>query len=117
MNGNCTDEELNESVDMYLKRCHEVELDVIGITDHNFIGMRFLEGLISRNRMIAEEVGRDPLVIFPGFEIEISQGNGVHLLCLYGPSTPLRFIDDKVTALGLHYTGRTNDGKILPSPC
>ncbi|MDO6655000.1 TrlF family AAA-like ATPase [Anaerobacillus sp. 1_MG-2023] len=113
--GDSTKEELLQSVDSYLRRCHEVELDIIGVTDHNFIGREYLELLIDRNKRISEEVGRNPLTIFPGFEIEVSQGLGVHLLCLFDPSTPLDYIDELVSSFGLFKHSRVENGNILPA--
>lgn len=115
IDGNSNEEGIIESVDMYLKRCHEEELEVIGITDHNFIGRHYLQKLIERNQIVAKELNRNPLTIFPGFEIEISQGNGVHFLCLFDPSTPLQIIDDIVTQLGLPSSRRVEANRILPS--
>ncbi|GMO01642.1 TrlF family AAA-like ATPase [Parageobacillus thermoglucosidasius] len=115
LKGEYTEEELINSVDLYLKRCHEVGLHVIGITNHNFIGRRYLEKLIERNKEVARELQKPPLIIFPGFEIEISQGLGVHLLCLFDPKTPLDHIDDMVTRLGIPKTERVKNGNITPS--
>lgn len=115
VNGNSTREELIHSVDLYLKRCHEVGLDIIGVTDHNFIGREYLELLINRNNRISVECGRNPLTIFPGFEIEVSQGLGVHLLCLFDPSTPLDYIDELVSSFGLFKHSRVENGNILPA--
>jgi hypothetical protein len=109
-----TEEKLNESVDLYLKRCHEVGLNVIGITDHNFIGKDYLKKLIERNRIVARMLGKEPLIIFPGFEVEISQGLGVHLLCLFDCDTPLDAIDDMVTELGLPKRKRIIGNTIAP---
>lgn len=114
--GNPTDEQVNQSVDLYLKRCHEVGLQVIGITDHNFIGKSYLKRLIERNSEVARSLGKDPLVIFPGFEVEISQGLGVHLLCLFECDTPLDVIDEMVTQLGLPSRSRVNNNAIVPLP-
>lgn len=114
--GNSNEKEIEESVDMYLRRCHETNLDVIGITDHNFLGKGYLKKLQERNPTIAREYERKELIIFPGFEIEISTGNGVHLLCLFDPSTDLDDIEDIVTHLGLPRNERTNGSKIIPSP-
>lgn len=115
LSGEPSQEELTDSVDQYLRRCHNVELEIIGITDHNFIGRNYLQKLIERNRIIAHEVGRDPLIIYPGFEIEIAQGNGVHMLCLFDPSTSLQVIDEIVTYLGLPTNRRVQAGRILPA--
>jgi ABC-type lipoprotein export system ATPase subunit len=114
LSGNIDREELINSVDLYLKRCHEVGLEVIGITDHNFIGMEYLQMLQERNGKVASELNRDPITIFPGFEIEIAQGLGVHLLCLFDPNTSLDEINDLVTELGLPKNQRVINGAIKP---
>ncbi|MFB5198533.1 TrlF family AAA-like ATPase [Neobacillus sp. KR4-4] len=107
-------EKLNESVDLYLKRCHDVGLNVIGVTDHNFIGKEYLKGLIERNKIVANRLGKEPLVIFPGFEVEIAQGLGVHILCLFDCDTPIDAIDEMVTELGLPSRSRVIDNAIRP---
>lgn len=99
------EEELQDKARQYLRRCHEEELDVIGVTDHNFCAhrdarKRFLAHLIEQNETVAEEVGREPLWIFPGFEVDISY----HVLCLFEPvgkSSRLEGICDVLTKLGL----------------
>jgi len=109
-----TDAQLNESVDLYLKRCHEVGLNVIGVTDHNFIGKDYLKRLMERNGIVAGMLEREPLIIFPGFEVEISQGLGVHVLCLFDCDTPLDAIDEMVTELGLPSRRRVIGNAIAP---
>lgn len=98
------EEDLQEKARRYLKRCHEVGLDVIGVTGHNFCNhrnerLRFLTHLIEQNATVAQETGRAPLWIFPGFEVDI----GYHMLCLFPPlerSTGLDRICDVLTELG-----------------
>lgn len=73
-----------EKARVFLNRCHELELDIIGITDHNFSQKTdprdwFLTHLVEQNKDVAKAVGRAPLVIFPGFEVDI----GYHVLCLF----------------------------------
>lgn len=68
----------------FLKRCHELELDALGITDHNFSQKTdprdwFLTHLVEQNKSVAADQGRNPLIIFPGFEVDI----GYHVLCLF----------------------------------
>lgn len=100
------EQDLQEKARRYLRRCHEVGLDVIGVTDHNFCGhrehrRRFLTHLIEQNKTVAEEVGRSPLWIFPGFEVDI----GYHVLCLFPPiqktSPGLDRLCNVLTHLGL----------------
>src|SRR5712692_5641731 len=78
-----TQSDLQEKARTYLRRCHEVGLEVIGITDHNFSNEQqqqdwFISHLIWQNASVAAEVGRSPLTIFPRFELDIDY----HLLCL-----------------------------------
>lgn len=109
-------EELIRSVDLYLTRCHEVGLEVVCITDHNFIGIDYLKALKDRNVNIANQLQKQPLVIFPGFEVEISQGLGIHLLCIFEENKSLHDIDDIVTQLGLPRSERVRNGNIVPLP-
>jgi DNA repair ATPase RecN len=121
------EQDLQEKARSYLRRCHEVGLEVIGVTDHNFCGHRiqrerFLAHLIEQNRPVAEELGKASLVIFPGFEVDI----GFHVLCLFPPvrkSAALDVVCDVLTELGLRPDRRFNsqgpddlrrDGNYLP---
>lgn len=108
--------DLQEKARRYLRRCHEIELEVIAVTDHNFSSRTnerewFLSHLIQQNGTVAEEVGRAPLIIFPGFELDI----GYHMLCLFEPRTPLRELSTCLTTLGLAPEARFQDGR--PVPC
>lgn len=105
--------DLQEKARRYLRRCHEVGLEVIGVTDHNFCGhrehrKRFLTHLIEQNRTVAGELGRNPLWIFPGFEVDI----GYHVLCLFPPlrkaDPGLDRVCDVLTHLGLRPENRFN---------
>lgn len=109
-----TQEQLINSVDLYLKRCYEIDLNIICVTDHNFIGRAYLEMMQERNRVIARQVEKEEIVIFPGFEIEISQGLGVHLLCIFNYDKSLQDIDDLVSNIGLIRNRRVIDGNIVP---
>lgn len=103
---------------VYLKRCHEAGLEVIGVTDHNFSSRTnhrewFLTHLIEQNKTVAEEVGRAPLVILPGFEADI----GYHVLCLFDPvkkGADLGRISDVLSTLGLAPSARFNGGAPAP---
>ena len=103
-------EELQDKARQYLRRCHEEELDVIGVTDHNFCSHRvdrhrFLAHLIEQNKTVAEELGRQPLWIFPGFEVGIPY----HALCLFNPVAKGAHLDqicDILTELGLRLDSR-----------
>jgi hypothetical protein len=114
--GNPRDEaDLQDKARQFLRRCHEVDLEVIAVTDHNFAAHAierdlFLTHLIQQNRTVAREVSRDPLVIFPGFEVDI----GFHLLCIFEPGTPLLQVSDQLTTLGLPPPARFVSGRPAP---
>ena len=66
----------------FLERCHELGLEMVGITDHNFSQQKeprdwFLTHLVEQNKSVAKTLGRAPIAIFPGFEVDI----GYHVLC------------------------------------
>lgn len=109
---------IQEKARIFLKRCHELELDVIGITDHNFSQKTdprdwFLTHLVEQNKGVAKSVERSPLVIFPGFEVDI----GYHVLCLFPAvtnSSDLLSCNENLTRLGLSSSQRFSNG--LPAP-
>lgn len=93
-----------EVAKLYLKQCHEVGLEVVGVTDHNFAispDHSFVKYLRQENGNVASELGRAPLIIFPGFEIEADVGTGHHVVCLFPPETDLQTIDSRLTTCGL----------------
>lgn len=84
---------IQEKAKRFLRRCHELELQMVGITDHNFSERSeprewFLTHLVEQNRSVAKELEREPLAIFPGFEVDI----GYHVLCLFQPAKKQRDI-------------------------
>ncbi|MBF0308073.1 MAG: hypothetical protein HQL56_00905 [Magnetococcales bacterium] len=96
--GTFDETDVQEKARKFLIRCHETGLHLIGVTDHNFSARDahrdwFLSHLIEQNEPVAESVGRDPLTIFPGFEVDI----GYHLVCLFPPvkkSEDLKKLDE-----------------------
>lgn len=108
------EESIQESARVYLRRCHELGLEVIGVTDHNFIRETdhrkwFLTHLIEQNDTVSQEVKKPPLVIFPGFEVDI----GYHVLCLFEPvkkGKDLSFLSELITQWGLPI-GNRFDGR------
>ncbi|MEO8767343.1 MAG: hypothetical protein ABI363_03240, partial [Nitrosospira sp.] len=109
---------IQEAARVYLRRCHELDLEVIGVTDHNFSQKTepqdwFLTHLIQQNKAVARLLGRSPLYIFPGFEVDI----GYHVLCLFAPATKIshvRRINMLLTKLGLTENQRFRNG--CPEP-
>lgn len=100
----------------FLRRCHELELDVVGITDHNFSNLEdhrdwFLTHLVEKNKAVATELGRQPLWILPGFEVDI----GYHVLCLFEPARSVRNLQEvnrTLTQLGLREGDRYQNGTL-----
>lgn len=105
---------IQEKARIFLTRCHELKLDVIGITDHNFSQKTdprdwFLTHLVEQNKRVAREVGRNPLVIFPGFEVDI----GYHVLCLFPTAKKQMQLEEcnrYLTKLGLSEPERFSSG-------
>ena len=88
INGTACELDIQEKAKRFLRRCHELDLEVVGITDHNFSEKAdprdwFLTHLVEQNKSVARELNRAPLYIFPGFEVDI----GYHVLCLFEPAT------------------------------
>ena len=67
---------LQEIARAYRRRCHEVGLELIGVTDHNFSQKTdprdwLLTHLVEQNKSVARHLGRTPLHILPGFDGDI----------------------------------------------
>lgn len=118
VDGQPSESGIQEKARIFLRRCHALELDVIGVTDHNFSDKAeprdwFLTHLVEQNQAVAREVGRQPLAILPGFEVDI----GYHVLCLFEPakdSSDLRQVSNTLTTLGLPEGGRFEQGRPRP---
>lgn len=106
---------IQEKAKRFLRRCHELDLEIVGITDHNFSDRSeprdwFLTHLVEQNRSVAREMQRNPLAIFPGFEVDI----GYHVLCLFQPAKKQRDIQRLnmiLTKLGLAENERFRAGE------
>ncbi|WP_031364362.1 TrlF family AAA-like ATPase [Caballeronia sordidicola] len=109
---------LQEIACLFLRRCHDLELELIGVTDHNFsqkVEPRdwFLTHLVEQNRSVAKALGRRPLHILPGFEVDI----GYHVLCLFAPAIKMshvRRVNMILAKLGLVETQRFRAGQPQP---
>lgn len=91
--GEPDESDIQEKAKIFLRRCHELHLEIIGITDHNFSEKTnprdwFLTHLVEQNKSVSKELGREPITILPGFEVDI----GYHILCLFEPATRARDI-------------------------
>jgi len=109
---------LQEVARAYLRRCHEVGLELIGVTDHNFSQKTeprdwFLTHLVEQNKSVAKEVGRPALHILPGFEVDI----GYHVLCLFEPAKKASHVwrvNSLLCKLGLNENERVRQGRLMP---
>ncbi|WP_312373781.1 TrlF family AAA-like ATPase [Stutzerimonas nitrititolerans] len=110
--------EISSKARTFLKRCHDLELQIIGITDHNFSGHTdprdwFLTHLLEQNKSVARELGREPIYILPGFEVDI----GYHVLCLFEPTgkaKDLERVNKVLIQLGLTEAQRFTKGEPTP---
>ncbi len=71
--------------------CKRNEIEVIGVTDHHCVSSA--AGLIA----VAKEAG---ISVFPGFEAMAK--DGVHILCLFDPSTGPEMLGRYLGACGIH---------------
>ena len=109
---------LQELARIYLRRCHEVGLELIGVTDHNFSQKTdprdwFLTHLVEQNKSVARELGCQPLQILPGFEVDI----GYHVLCLFEPAKKASHVwrvNRLLCKLGLDENERFRQGRPMP---
>lgn len=74
----------------YLAAAHERGVRLVGITEHNDVSW------IDDLRYAARGLG---MYLLPGFEVETSEG--IHVLCLFDPDTPLADLEDTLAQLGL----------------
>lgn len=118
VDGTHDESEIQEKALIYLRYCHALNLEVVGITDHNFSDKTdsrdwFITHLVEQNKAVAQELNRLPLYILPGFEVDI----GFHVLCLFKPAkkrSHLRRISQILTKLGLSENQRFK--KACPEP-
>lgn len=94
----------------FAQACHEAGLDVVGITDHNFLSREFIPFLKRAFNEIERQHGHR-ITLFPGFEFEADVGKGMHVLCLFEPSAELKEIDHLLTECGV--TLPRVDNKVL----
>jgi energy-coupling factor transporter ATP-binding protein EcfA2 len=95
-----TETDMEVAAEAFIRRCYEVGLEVIGITDHNFASKGFLPYLTRAVAKLAPEFGYK-IVIFPGFEITADVGKGLHVLGLFEPDLSPEIIDDILTRCGV----------------
>jgi hypothetical protein len=102
----------------YVRRCYDVGLEVIAITEHNLAPADCTSLLPEINAAITaltSEFGY-AITVFPGFEVEVPIGAGIHVLCLFEPETTVDVLSEKLTTLGLPTGARFEDGRACPVP-
>lgn len=97
-----SDHEKRAAAETYVRRCYEVGLEAIAITDHNFASKDFIPFLRDAIGRLAQEFGHK-IVLFPGFEFTADVGRGCHVLALFDPDTDLDQIDHMLTDCGVPY--------------
>lgn len=87
----------------FAEACYQQRLDVVGITDHNFLSKDFIPHLQGAFDEIERRLNHK-ITLFPGFEFEAAGvGRGVHVLCLFEPGTDLTRLDSILTECGVSY--------------
>ena len=94
--------EQEAAAEAYIRRCYEVGLEVIAITDHNFLSKGFIPLLQAAIHKFTGEFGYC-ITLLPGFEFEADVGKGVHVLGLFEPSANLDEIDHILTECGVPF--------------
>lgn len=100
MGASATEQEA--AAEAYIRRCYEVGLEVVAITDHNFLSRAFIPFLQAAVHELTGEFGYR-MVLFPGFEFEADVGKGVHVLGLFEPNANLNELDHVVTECGVPF--------------
>ncbi|WP_189637667.1 TrlF family AAA-like ATPase [Ralstonia pseudosolanacearum] len=108
-----SDAEREAAAEAFVRRCYEVGLEVIAITDHNFLSKSFIPLLQQAIHKLTGEYGYR-LLVFPGFEFEADVGKGVHVLGLFEPDANLDELDHVLTECGVGYP-RIQDGVLAKS--
>ncbi|WP_278593678.1 TrlF family AAA-like ATPase [Bilophila wadsworthia] len=99
----------------FAKACYEKRLDVVGITDHNFLSKDFIPHLQAAFNEIEREFSHK-ITLFPGFEFEAAGvGRGVHVLCLFDPWADQARVDSILTECGVSYPRISATGQLEKS--
>lgn len=99
----------------FAEACYQQRLDVVGITDHNFLSKDFIPYLQAAFDEIERRLSHK-INLFPGFEFEAAGvGRGVHVLCLFEPGTDLTRLDSILTECGVSYPRVNTAGQLEKS--
>jgi len=91
----------------YIQKCYDEGLEIIAITDHNFVSKEFLPYLQKAAKKLKQDY---ELVIFPGFEFAANVGKGCHVLGLFEPGSNLDQIDHLLTECGVPHPRQKGNG-------
>ncbi|MEN6442048.1 MAG: TrlF family AAA-like ATPase [Syntrophobacter sp.] len=99
----------------FAEACYQQRLDLVGITDHNFLSKNFIPHLQTAFDEIEREFSHK-ITLFPGFEFEAAGvGRGVHVLCLFEPRTDLTRLESILTECGVSYPRVNSVGQLEKS--
>lgn len=99
----------------FAEACFQAGLQVVGITDHNFLSKDFIPHLQTAFNDLEQQRGYQ-VCLFPGFEFEAAGvGRGVHVLCLFEPSSDLARLDAILTECGVAYPRVDAAGQLAKS--
>ena len=82
-----------EYVDALLAKCVELDIRIIAVTDHNYVGAIDI---------FRREGKKKDIYVFPGFEIESREG--IHILCIYPLKTTKEKLSRYLGELGIRDT-------------
>jgi len=80
-----------------IEEAYKKKISVMGITDHNSVD--WIDYFNEEVENINSPKGQSRVVIFPGFEVNTNTGSGVHITCLFNPSTSKEKLDEYLSAL------------------
>ena len=101
------------AAEAYVRRCYDVGLEIIAITEHNFarsVEESLIPAVEQAARDLSAEFGYE-LAVFPGFEITAPIGRGAHMICIFERGTPLATVDGKLSQIGLPPSSRFGDNR------
>lgn len=89
------------SAEKFAEACYELKLDVVGITEHNFLSKDFIPFLKEAFNNIYTKY-HHKITLLLGFEFEAAGvGKGVHILCLFDSYTEIDKVDSVLTECGV----------------
>lgn len=99
----------------FAEACFQAGLQIVGITDHNFLSRDFILHLQKAFTEL-EQQRAYRVCLFPGFEFEAAGvGRGVHILCLFEPTSDLARLDAILTECGVAYPRVDAAGQLAKS--